>query len=146
MVGYVKKMGSYIVKPKRKWWAFVTSEDPIAESNDKSFLWKPVQVSKVSAIIDSLTAGSDTKWIKCVPIKSRLEPESASGHPAPSATCEPMMKTSEPTSKLNHSNNPDVDVKQQELLWPLMLKSKSYETNMEVEKAKELLRDAKEVF
>ena len=183
MVGYVKKMGSHIVKPgedespiesegeltpfkkvmdkkekmfakdveqtpmpKRKWWALVTSEDPIAESNDKSFLWKPVQVSNIPAIIDSLTAGSDTKCIKCIPIKSRLEPEPASGHPVSSTTCEPMMKTSKPTLKLNHSNNPDMDVKQQEFLWPSMLKLKSSGTKIEVEKAKEALRDAKEVF
>ena len=91
--------------------------------------------------------GSTTEWVEHILAKTRPKMKPASGHPAPSATTHiPITKTSKLTSKLNCSNNSDVDVENQKLPQPSMSKSKSSEPKTEAAKAKEALRDAQEAF
>ena len=141
--------------PKGKGRALVISEDSITESDDEpSFrkkaivaLVKPTQVSKDPTVVDNLATGSTTKQVERILAMTRPKTKPASGHPAPSATtCVPITKTSKLTSKLNHSNNSDIDVECQKLPQPSMSKSKSSERKTEAAKAKEALRDAQEAF
>ena len=91
--------------------------------------------------------GSTTEQVERILAKTRPKTKPASGHPAPSATtCVPITKTSKLTSKLNRSNNSDIDVKSQKLPQPSMSKSKSSEPKTEAAKVKEALRDAQEAF
>ena len=141
--------------PKGKGRALVVSEDSITESDDEpSFrkkaivaLVKPTQVSKDPTVVDNLATGSTTEQVECILAMTRPKTKPASGHPAPSATtCVPITKTSKLTSKLNHSNNSDIDVECQKLPQPSMSKSKSFERKTEAAKVKEALRDAQEAF
>ena len=141
--------------PKGKGRALVVSEDSITESdNEPSFqkkatvaLAKPTQVSKDPTVVNNLTAGSTTQWVEHILAKTRPKTKPASGHPAPSATTHvPITKTSKLTSKLNCSNNSDIDVKSQKLPQPSMSKSKSSEPKTEAAKVKEALRDVQEAF
>ena len=91
--------------------------------------------------------GSTTEWVKRILAKTRPKMKPASGHPAPSATTRiPITKTSKLTSKLNRSNNSDIDVESQKLPQPSMSKSKSSKPKTEAAKAKEALRDVQEAF
>ena len=141
--------------PKGKRWALVVSEDSITESDNEPSFWKkatvalakPTQVSKDPTVVNNLTAGSTTQWVEHVLAKTRPKTKPASGHPAPSATTHvPITKTSKLTSKLNCSNNSDIDVKSQKLPQPSMSKSKSSEPKTEAAKVKEALRDVQEAF
>ena len=141
--------------PKGKGRALVISEDSITESDDElSFqkkatvaLVKPTQVSKDPTVVDNLATGSTTERVERILAKTRPKTKPASGHPAPSATtCVPITKTSKLTSKLNRSNNSDIDVESQKLPQPSMSKSKSSEPKTEAAKVKEALRDVQEAF
>ena len=102
---------------------------------------------KDPTVIDNLAAGSTTEWVKCILAKTRPKMKPASGHPAPSATTHvPITKTSKLTSKLNCSNNSDIDVENQKLPQPSTSKSKSSKPKTEAAKVKEALRDAQEAF
>ena len=141
--------------PKGKGQALVVSEDSITESDDEpSFqkkttvaLVKPTQVLKDHTVVDDLTMGSTTEQVEHVLAKTRPKTKPASGHPAPSATTRiPITKTSKLTSKLNCSNNSDIDVESQKLPQPSTSKSKSSKPKTEAVKVKEALRDAQEAF
>ena len=141
--------------PKGKGRALVVSKDSITELDDEpSFqkkatvaLVKPTQVSKDPTIVDNLATGSTTEWVKHILAKTRPKMKPASGHPVQSATtCVPITKTSKLTSKLNCSNNSDIDVESQKLPQPSTSKSKSSEPKTEAAKVKEALRDAQEDF
>ena len=110
-------------------------------------LIKPTQVLKDPTVVDDLAAGSTTEQVKHVLAKTRPKMKPASGHPALSATTHvPITKTSKLTSKLNCSNNSDIDVKNQKLPQPSMSKLKSSEPKTEAAKVKEALRDVQETF
>ena len=102
---------------------------------------------KDPTVIDNLAMGSTTEWVKHVLAKTRLKTKPASGHLALSATTHvPITKTSKLTSKLNCSNNSDIDVKNQKLPQPSTSKLKSSKPKTEAAKAKEVLRDVQEAL
>ena len=121
--------------------------EPFFQKKTTVALIKPTQVLKDPTVIDDLTMGSTTEWVKHVLAKTRPKTKPASEHPAPSATTHvPITKTSKLTSKLNRSNNSDIDVENQKLPQPSTSKSKSSEPKMEAAKEKEALRVVQEAF
>ena len=94
---------------KGKGQAVITSEDSVTEFNNEPPLWKkavaaltkPIWVSKAPAVVDDLSAGSDTEHIQPVPAKGLLKLKPASSKQAPPVTAHLPMKA--PDS--NNSNN-----------------------------------------